>query len=749
MTEDSRPAYFAHSTDRTDRADWEPLRTHLSDTAARARIFGGAFRCGDLAHAAALLHDLGKYRPEFQARLSNPAIRAPHAVHGAAFARRAYGQLGQLIAHGIAGHHAGLTDALFDRDGKLAEADSILDAILANARADGLVLPATLAAPAFDFPRDERGFQAAFLARMLFAALVDADYLATEAFYGGAPEERGTAVSVADLRRSLDRHFETFAPPPRGSLNDTRNVIRSHARERAESPPGVFTLTVPTGGGKTLTGLAFALDHAVRHGLDRVVVAIPFTSVIEQTAKVYREALAPHADAVLEHHSAFEESGDERSRRERSGRTKLDLAMENWDRPLVVTTTVQLFESLFSNRPSQCRKLHRLARSVIVLDEVQTLPPGLLRPCVAALKELARNYGSTVVLSTATQPALLEQPDGSGRRSFTKGFRDTVELAPDPPGLFAALQRAEIRHVGKQSDAEIAERIKNAEQVLCIVNTRPHAQSLFEAIRAQPGSRHLSTLMYPLHRRRVLEDIRGDLRAGRSCRVVSTSLVEAGVDVDFPHVLRADAGLDSILQAAGRCNREGGRSREESFTLVFTPEAPVPQDRRLFVESAEEVFREFPDNVATLPAVERYFGLTFHRKGDDGLDAKGILDACNRAASLDFPFRTIADAFTMIDDASLPVIVPADDEARRAIDGLRHLREGASAGSLARRLQRYVVGLNERERAALVASGAAEALQPERFGDQFVVLTDMERYREDVGLVVGDANILTTGQLVI
>jgi CRISPR-associated endonuclease/helicase Cas3 len=412
---------------------------------------------------------------------------------------------------------------------------------------------------------------------------------------------------------------------------------------------------------------------------------------------------------------------------------------------------VRLFESLFSNRPSQCRKLHNLARSVIVLDEVQTLPLDLLRPCVAALKELAANYGCSIVLCTATQPALLAAPPGGGR-PFTDGFENVVELAPDPPALFAALRRVSVEMIEDvQADEQLAARLDAAPQALCIVNRRAHAQALYQAVRDLEGARHLSTLMCAAHRRDVLAGIRADLAAGRPCRVVSTSLIEAGVDVDFPLVLRAEAGLDSILQAAGRCNREGGRDAESSYTFVFRPaDGKRLQSMRAHIESSEGVFRRFQD-VTTLAAVGAYFDELLHRKGDQALDAKAILKACQNGlfASCDFPFKTIAANFQMIDDYNQPVVIEWDDKARRTVRDLDFLPEGISPARIARCLQPYTVGVPPGARFKLISTGAARVIDRERYGDQFVILANSDLYRADVGLSWADPALMDADRLII
>jgi CRISPR-associated endonuclease/helicase Cas3 len=740
--------FFAHTVQGKAPQAWEPLVDHLLDTASRAARFAASFGCSEFGYAAGLLHDLGKYQAAFQARLHGAAGKVDHAAHGACYARRHH-PLGGLIAHGIAGHHAGLADSLFDPQGRLERMNATLDAVVAAAEGDGLVFPARPALPGLK-PSEHVGFQVAFLIRMLFSCLVDADYLATEAFYAGAEGRgvppRGAAASVSDLAAALDGHLSRFAAPAPGSLNARRAEILAHARSLAKAPPGVFTLTVPTGGGKTLTSLAFALDHAQRNGLDRVVVGIPFTSVIEQTAQVYRDALAPHGEAILEHHSAFDQSQIDG----KEARSKLALAMETWDQPLIVTTIVRLFESLFSNRPSQCRKLHNLARSVIVLDEVQTLPLELMRPCVAALKELAANYGCSIVLCTATQPALLAAPPNGGR-PFIDGFEDVIELAPDPPTLFEALRRVKVEVIDTpQTDDDIAERLAAAPQALCIVNRRFHAQALFEAVRNLDGARHLSTLMCAAHRRRALAEIREDLKEGRPCRVISTSLIEAGVDVDFPLVLRAEAGLDSVLQAAGRCNREGNRDADASRTLVFRPaDGKRLQSMRGHIETSEGVFRRFSD-VTSLAAVAAYFDQLFDRKGDAALDAKGILRACqDRASTLNFPFATLAADFQMIDDYNLPVIIESDEEARKAVRALRHLPDGVSPGGIARRLQSYTVGVPPQARQKLIDAHAAEVIESSRYGDQFVLLTNPDLYRADIGLTWEDPTLMSAERLLI
>jgi CRISPR-associated endonuclease/helicase Cas3 len=724
--------FYAHTRAGCPEHDWEPLRQHLAEVAAGARQRGERFGAGALCEVAGLLHDAGKYSAEFQARLRGAVGRVDHSTAGAVWARETRTPLcGRLLAHVIAGHHAGLKDELFAVEGRIDRSAALLASVQLRARADGLDVPTQVSRPrGMDERETGRGFHLAFLARMIFSCLIEADRTAAAAFAGDDDGAPTVHPSIAEL----DAAFHAFLAPRVAAttpLNNMRASVFRTAVARAAEAPGVFTLTVPTGGGKTLTSLGFALAHARANGLERVVVVIPFTSVIEQTARVYREALGALSGAVLEHHSAFEMADEAGWGRDRAGPDRLRLAMERWDSPIVVTTAVQFFESLFSNRPSRCRKLHSLARSVVVVDEAQTMPLGLLRPCVVALKELARNYGTSVVLCTATQPAL-SAPE------FAGGFANTRELAGDDvPALFAAMRRVTVRHIGVQDDAALADRMAASNQALCIVNQRAHARGLFRAIQDQPGAGHLSTCMHSVHRSRVLAEIRKDLAAGRPCRVVSTSLIEAGVDVDFPLVLRASAGLDQIAQAAGRCNREFKHGVAQSEVLVFEAAAyGVIQALKANAEAGAEMLGVHADDPLSPAAIEAFFNMLYWRKTHDELDKGRVLRMCNdHKGDLDFPFETIAREMRFIDDAMLPVIVACEEEQPGQVAALvRDLRFAKSVGGIARKLGRYTVGVPRAARSAMVSAKVAETIRAEEFGDQFVVLHNLDLYRPDVGL---------------
>jgi CRISPR-associated endonuclease/helicase Cas3 len=744
--------YYAHSVSGRPEGEWEPLARHLAEVEDGARIRGRRFGAATLAGLAGLVHDLGKYSPDFQARLRDPTKRADHSTAGAVWAERLSPTWGRMLAHVVAGHHAGLKDDLFSPAGRIETKRESLAPVERAAQADGLELPTSVSGPTgMRVMKSELGFQIAFLTRMIFSCLIDADRTAAAAFdaHGDALRE-GNQPSIVALEAELHEWTGRRAVES-SQLNTLRDNVFRAAVAKATEAQGIFTLTVPTGGGKTLTSLAFALAHARENKLDRIIVVIPFTSIIEQTAKVYREALGALGTAVLEHHSAFEMGNEAKWAEGHVGPDRLRLAMERWDSPIVVTTAVQFFESLFSDRPSRCRKLHSLARSVIVVDEAQTMPLPLLRPCVAALSELARNYGTSVVLCTATQPALEEAPTAGGR-GFCGGFRTPCELAPDVPALFAALRRVTVRDIGMQDDVALAARIAASPQALCIVNQRAHARALFQAIRDQPGARHLSTCMHSVHRTRVLAEIRAELKEGRACRVISTSLIEAGVDVDFPLVLRASAGLDQIAQAAGRCNREFKHSPEESEVLVFTAaKYHAIQSLTAHAEAGVEMLRLHGDDPFAPPAMRAFFDMLYWKKGQSELDKYGVLDICAaRKGDMNFPFESIAAAMRFIDDVMVPVIVPKEQASAGEVEGLvRDLRFAKRVGRIARLLGRYTVGIPRSVRTEMISQRIAEVIRRDEFDDQFVVLHNLDLYTPEMGLDWRDITFRKTEAMIL
>lgn len=751
--------FFAHSVPDADESFWQPLSEHLDDVGELAAKFGAAFGAAEAARALGLLHDLGKYTPEFQQRLRGGKLHVDHSTWGAKIACERLGSIGRLLAYGIAGHHAGLANGAGEGERTSLSARLQLDLPTLDAIwQQEIELPQALSMPAgfklrgetVQEKKDWRGFQLAFFTRMLFSCLVDADFLDTEQFYkkvGGEVNyrtEADPAPPLQALRAQLDRHLSGFRAD--SDVNKIRANVLQQVRSRAADAPGLFSLTVPTGGGKTLTSLAFALDHALAHGLRRIIFVIPYTSIVEQNARVFRDALGDLGSrAVLEHHSAFVARPVPKNDHERyQAQEKLRLAMENWDAPIVVTTAVQFFKSLFAARPSRCRKLHNVAGSVVVLDEAQTMPLKLLRPCVAAIDELARNYRSSVVLCTATQPAL-EAPN------FVGGLDNVRELVPEPKRLFARLRRVSVRQLGVLNDAELSEHLRSRGQVLCIVNNRRHARAVYQGMTDLPGARHLTTLMCARHRSKVLDEVRQLLDRGESCRLVSTSLIEAGVDVDFPTVLRAEAGLDSIAQAAGRCNREGKRDAATSEVLIFATDnkdwAP-PVELLQYAGTGREILRQFASDPLLPDVISRYFELLYWQQGEDAMDEPALLSLLKSSRVDSLPMETLEKKFRMIDNVQVPIIVPYDGEARGLLQSLEHAEY---SGGLARKLQPYLVQLPKYAFEMLYKAGAVTPVQhrkvPDKWQGQFMMLANESLYDKDFGLNWDDPTFIRADSL--
>ena len=712
--------FFAHSLDGQNASEWERLEDHLIAVAGTARESATDFGAGPVAEIAGLLHDLGKVKPAFQDKLRGIKNNVSHSSEGARYALENFGLIGKLIAFCIAGHHSGLPNGIDRAAGRPA---TPLAERLEQAEPVSLPADLTLSAPAMPDPLADRSAQAffelQFFTRMLFSALVDADFIETERFYApGAP--RGAPGELNALQAALAGHLGKFGPPET-AVNRLRAEVLEAAGKAACQPPGLFTLTVPTGGGKTLTSLRFALDHAQAHGLRRVVYVAPFTAIIEQTADVFRGALA-NRDAVLEHHSAFDA---ETTFADETQAERLKLAAQNWDRPVVVTTAVQFFESLFANRTQKCRKLHNIARSVIVLDEAQALPVNHLRPCLAAMKELVRGYGCSVVLCTATQPAIR---DADGLRAEEAiPAEETREIAPNPAELYRRLKRVDAQFLGPLENDELASRV-TGRKALVIVNNKRQARAIYDLL-GRGNALHLSTNMTAAHRREVLARVRD----GFDGPVISTALVEAGVDLDFPEVWRAVAGLDSIVQAAGRCNREG-KSDLLGQVHVFEPEEdfPPPPELQQNAEIALDILRAHAEDPLSPEAVRAYFQRLYWDRDAD-LDSRGIMRRIKETGNrLDFPFADIAHDFRLIEEVTRPLIIGAGEY--RLDDRARNLLEyGEYAGPIARAVQRYTVSVSPRVRNELVRVGAAHVVRPEDFADQFVVLDNARLYDEAAG----------------
>lgn len=674
---------------------------HLQKTAVLAASFAAEFDCSEWGRMAALWHDLGKYSVEFQQYIRGAGGRTDHASIGAQHAVAQFGAMGRVIAYLIAGHHSGLPD--WDSDEEMTAslkqrlAKTELIERLQHVSIQKGLLKQSLPKERPKSPASE--LAASLWLRMLFSCLVDADFLDTEAFFDQQQHEtRFGFPGIATFVELFDRYMEgKQAAATTTPVNTMRKAILQQCIDAAIAAPGFFSLTVPTGGGKTLSSLAFALHHAKAQGKRRIIYVIPYTSIIEQTADQFREIFG---EAVVEHHSNVAFQGSKES-------AKLRLAAENWDAPLIVTTTVQFFESLFASRTSRCRKLHNIVNSVVILDEAQLLPPDFLTPILEALKELQRNYGVTVLFCTATQPAL--GPHRSGDFDF-KGIPGITEIMPDPQELHTALKRTAIHllcNLAPVSWNELAGQLITHDSVLCIVNRRDDARALWELM--PEGTIHLSALMCGAHRAERIRTIKERLREGQPTRVISTQLVEAGVDLDFPVVYRAAAGLDSIAQAAGRCNREGLRELGEVF--VFTPPSRIPAGHlRQAAEIGMRLLAHCDGDPLAVKQFEAFFRELYWLQGNR-LDKQNIIGLLCNDPELKFSFRTAARKFQLIDEAAqAPVIVQFEND-----DLLALLEHQGPDRWLLRKLQRSVVNLPRYLHGKLLADGAIRELHPDIF----------------------------------
>lgn len=701
-------------THRREDGTFQPLKEHIENVGERAAQFAAAFDAAEHGRQLGLLHDIGKYSPKGQKRQRDPEHTAK-VDHSSAGAQEAFRRKDPMAAFAVAGHHGGLPNMGGKGDLDTGTLMARLHKPLTggddpSAWKQEIVLPSSIPMPSWAVNCQEGRVQALYT-RMLFSCLVDADFLDTEAALQGR-QPRGGYASLEELLQKLQSHVAPWLKEPKNELCAKRSDILRRCLQGGEEEKGLFTLTVPTGGGKTVSSLAFALTHAVRHGMKRVVYVIPYTSIIEQNAKVFAEILGP--ENVLEHHSQTE-LADEKGDSETPDARRCRLACENWDAPVIVTTAVQFFESLYAAKTSRCRKLHNLVDSVVIFDEAQTLPVPFLKPCVSAIGELVRHYGVTAVLCTATQPEL-------GRLFNELAPELSIrEIAPEPDELFDFFRRVSFQQEGQLANEELAARMTETEQVLCIVNTRKRAREIFQLL-PEKGRFHLSTLMTPQDRKRVLDAVRERLKERKPCRVVSTSLVEAGVDVDFPAVWREVAGLDSILQAAGRCNREGKKSAAESRVHIFHADGNIPRMLKLNVAAAESVLADYED-VNTRPAIHAYFQTLLWAKGDAALDEKNILQSESA-----FTFRNTAEKFHLIDENTITVYIPSKADS----GDIQALRDKQFSKGLLRRLSQSAVNLYDTECQKLMENGALEMFAE----DGYAILLNPNMYSDECGLEI-------------
>lgn len=732
--------YIAHVRQGEDGAfTIHELEEHLREVGNLAGEFASTFGAADWGRLAGLWHDLGKYSAAFQcyiargngfdpeAHIEGGKGRVNHSSAGALHAVRQLGGKGRILAYLIAGHHAGLPDWHSDEHGlaslsqRLEDEQHLRAISSAHIPTDVLTPVGTLAAKPLG---GEAGL--ALWLRMLFSCLVDGDFLDTERFMDREKgQTRGNFASVAELLDKLEKHMsQLIAEATPTSVNRVRAEVLRQCRERALASPGIFSLTVPTGGGKTLSSLTFALNHAIHHKKRCVIYVIPYTSIIEQTADIFQNIFGEN---IIEHHSNLDPGRET---------AKSRLATENWEAPIIVTTNVQFFESLFASRTSRCRKLHNIVNSVVVLDEAQLLNPEFLQPIMDTINLLVRHYGVTFVLSTATQPALNSR-EGFGW-TFS-GLDDVREIMENPDALYHDLTRVTVEippdlHV-RRGWAEIAGELRGHQSVLVIVNTRQDCRELHRLM--PEGTIHLSAGMCGEHRARVIENIRSRLKQNIPTRVISTQLVEAGVDIDFPVVYRALTGLDSIAQAAGRCNREG--KEKCGKVVVFVPPKPSPSGT---LRHAEQTTVSLLSGTTSDPMARecftRYFEHFYSRT--DSPDKHGISDLLTRdARELKMQFRTAAKKFQLIDDAKSQSILVWYGESRILIGKLQ--KEGPERW-LMRKLQRYSVTMPRSVVAKLIETREVQEVCPGIFAQIVDTL-----YDDQIGVVMQGE--LVVEQLVI
>lgn len=725
--------HIAHK--REDKIE-QPLLEHLLGTAEKASGFAEYFGKKETAFLCGLLHDIGKYSEEFQDRIKNNGELCDHSTAGAKVLQSISPVIGNLLGYVITGHHTGLLNGggwgavggEKSLQGRLKKEVPDFNAYSSEVTADlypPLPSIARQLADTKSLEECDQGYCFSFLVRMLFSCLVDADFLDTEEFMSDSKVTRGVYCDFAELEDKVIQYVSKFNNP--SEINKKRREIFEQCLLKAKEAPGVYKLSVPTGGGKTLASLAFSLRH-IRYNpeLRRIIYVIPFTSIIEQNAKVFSDVIGEHN--VLEHHSNYDfEKNDEKNYNIKK------LSVENWDIPLVVTTNVQFFESIYGNKSSKLRKLHNVANSVIILDEVQMLPAEYLIPCAKALEELVNNYNCSVVLCSATQSEL---------ERFMSEKITAEEICVNTSEMFDYFNKTRIKFIGKITTDELISRLQDVNQCLLIVNTKKQARYLYEKLRKTSGNEglfHLSTYMCPSNRFERIEEIKERLEKRQKCIVVSTSLIEAGVDVDFPVVYRAMGGLDSIIQAAGRCNRE--RKKELAFVYVFdfaedeykvSKSSPFGNYLGQRQSITELVASRFED-VTSPAAIKEYFDILFSNASISELDKKRIVKKLNEGFSWNqrtdfiFDFEDIARDFKMIDDDTYSVIVKYNDDAEKKINDL--LSGGLTRDKL-RSLQKYTVSLNRHEFNRLRDINAVKCI-----GENIGILISPEDYSKEIGIV--------------
>lgn len=763
--------YIARTNGTPEHGEFESCVEHASMVGCLASAFASSFGKSELGLITGVYHDLGKYSDEFQKHIKEPEIpmKVDHSTAGAQYLCK-NGLVTSAFA--IAGHHAGLPNGGTRVDNVHAST------FTARMKKDIPDASKGIGHPDIhlekDIPLDD-SYKVMMFIRMLFSCLVDADRLDAEYFVEGdvgrlessiidklhkalGPDSLQTECdptlqilhdSVAELIKKFDnlhrskisqlqetitvQNDSLLDAVGKSELNEKRCEILRQCINNGRNPqwtPGLYTLTAPTGSGKTNASLTFALEHAKTQHLDRVIYVIPYMSIIDQTVASFEKKMGPQD--ILPHYS---EADFQLKEDDELNHTDLQrsLATENWDLPVIVTTAVQFFESIYSNSPARCRKMHNLTNSVIIFDEAQTLPVPFLRPCIRAIVELVKNYGASAIMCTATQPEL-----GPIFEEFDPQLAQSVkEICPLREQDKKIFDRIRLNDIGEQSLEDLAEIVDRNKQALCVVNTRKAAVDLYDLTVKSTGEEGvycLTTLLCATDRLRKLDEIRLRLTSDKRCIVFSTSLIEAGVDVDFPVAYRELTGLDSILQTAGRCNREGKRNTEESVVSVFSTKGRMPSFIQQNVDAFNHIKKEFGvSDLQSSTAIHEYFSYLLNIRGSEALDRERILDMHqNRDHDGIYPFKTISNAFHIIDTPTSPVYIPLDAISKRLCDKL--LNQEPCSRSEYRKLGRYSVNLWPKHITALCDQGLLEVIDESSY-----VLRDIRFYNNKTGLQINSA----------
>lgn len=695
--------YIAHK----DGDRIQTVLEHLTGTAQLAGAFADAFGKQEWGYCCGMLHDIGKYSEEFQKKIKyDTNEQVDHSTAGTKLCMEKGGYY-SLLAYCIAGHHAGLPDY------GNTEIPSSLCGRLKKKICDyqayqyEVKIPKIETDPFVRKPNKNFDFSLSVFMRMIYSCLVDADFLDTEKFMKNGQTGRNSGQNMEILLEKLENHVQPWLEnQDLNSINGRRTEILKACMEAGKEERGLFHLTVPTGGGKTIASLAFALRHAVFHHMDHIIYVIPYTSIIEQNAEVFRNILGE--ENVLEHHCNVDYDSSEDLK-------PMQLASENWDKPVIVTTSVQFFESLFANTSSKCRKLHNIANSVVIFDEAQMLPVDYLKPCIAMMETLMEDYRSSMVLCTATQPAL---------DKIFIGERTFVELCPNVKEQFEFFRRVTYQNLGYVPIDQLAGQLQKEKQALCIVNTKKCAQEFYRKLKGE-GVYHLSTSMYQKHRKRILAQIRERLKQKKKCILISTSLVEAGVDLDFCHVYRQIAGVDSIIQAAGRCNREGQEKAEDSIVFVFdVTDSKIAPSQRLSVDIAKAILQE-TDDISDLDSITEYFK-RLYRFREQSLDKKNIM---GKFQEHKYNFETAAKKFRLIEEDTRTILVPVEQEAEELLAELKH--QGFSKERM-RKASQYCIQVYDNLFKILWDAGMIQEISSD--ATEFYELVKLDQYTEDMGL---------------